>query len=92
MTRSKKRTSGSIGENQVTIPNSFYKIIYCDNKEKMIGFIIPNKKSNNFITNYITTIDSIESITNIDFFSGLDDILEQKLESNVNLMDWDFKR
>jgi endonuclease G len=83
---------GSIGENQVTIPNSFYKIIYCDNKEKMIGFIIPNKKSNNFITDYVTTIDSIESITNIDFFGGLDDTLEQKLESNVNLMDWNFKK
>tara|TARA_B100000513_G_scaffold137469_1_gene62223 strand:- start:1265 stop:2065 length:801 start_codon:yes stop_codon:yes gene_type:complete len=83
---------GTIGNNQVTIPNSFYKIIYCDKKKKMIGFIIPNKKSNNYIDNYVTTIDSIEYITNVDFFSQLDDLLEKELESNLNLLDWNFKK
>ena len=58
----------------------------------MIGFIIPNKKSNNYIDNYVTTIDSIESITNIDFFSQLDDLLEKELESNLNLLNWNFKK
>ena len=83
---------GTIGDNQVTIPNSFYKIIYCNKKEKMIGFIIPNKKSNNYIVNYVATIDSIETLTNIDFFSELDDTLEKKLESNVKLINWNFKK
>ena len=80
-----------IGDNQVTVPNSFYKIVYSNKKKKMIGFIMPNKKSNNHISNYVTTIDSIESITKIDFFSQLDDLLEKELESNVNLFDWNFK-
>ena len=83
---------GTIGNNQVTIPNSFYKIIYCNKKKKMIGFIIPNKKSNNYIDNYVTTIDSIEYKTNVDFFSQLDDLLEKELESNLNLLNWNFKK
>ena len=82
---------GTIGDNQVTIPKSFYKIIYCNQKEKMIGFIIPNKKSNDYLNSYVTTIDYVESITNIDFFSALDDFLEKELESNVNLLAWNFK-
>ena len=57
----------------------------------MIGFIIPNKKSNDYLNSYVTTIDYIESITNIDFFSALDDFLEKELESNVNLLAWNFK-
>lgn len=86
-----KDSLGTIGDNQVTIPKSFYKIIYCNQKEKMIGFIIPNKKSNDYLNSYVTTIDYIESVTNIDFFSSLDDFLEKELESNVNLLAWNFK-
>ena len=82
---------GKIGDNQVTIPKSFYKIIYCNQKEKMIGFIIPNKRSNDYLVTYATTIDYIESITNINFFSELDDFHEKELESNINLLDWNFK-
>ena len=86
-----KDSLGTIGDNKVTIPKSFYKVIYCNQKEKMIGFIIPNKKSNDYLNSYVTTIDYVESITNIDFFSALDDFLEKELESNVNLLAWNFK-
>ena len=57
----------------------------------MIGFVIPNKRSNDYLVTYATTIDYIESITNINFFSELDDFHEKELESNINLLDWNFK-
>ena len=36
----------------------------------------------------MVTVDKIEKITGIDFFSELPDKLENKLESNVNLKNW----
>ena len=81
---------GKIGRNRVTIPYSFYKVIYAPEKNIMIGFLLQNKKQSGKLSSYAVTVDLIEKITGIDFFSELPDKLENKLESNVNLKNWDF--
>lgn len=81
---------GKIGKNKVTIPSLFYKIIYSPDREIMIGFLMPNKKISNNLKSYVVTIDKIESITGIDFFSQLQDNIENKLESNLSVSDWNF--
>ncbi len=80
-------TTKKIGKNEVTVPNSYYKIIY-DNKKQLIGFIMPNEKCPLELEAYTVTVDSIESLTKIDFFKDLDDQLEKQLESKFDLTFW----
>jgi hypothetical protein len=37
---------------------------------------------------FATSIDKIESLTGINFLSGLADDIENKLESNINTLSW----
>ena len=69
-----------IGKNKITVPLEFYKIIYNEQTQKMIAFIIPNEKGTKNLEGYIVSVDSIENITGIDFFPQLTDDLENRLE------------
>ena len=57
----------------------------------MIGFLLPNKSVTNPLSQYVVTVDIIESLTGINFFSGLEDKLENQLEGSINIDSWDFK-
>lgn len=83
----------SIGYNNVSVPDQFFKIIL-DLKEpeiKSIAFLMPNKKSIEPIKNYVVSIDKIEDITGINFFADfLPSELEKQLEEVGNLNKWKF--
>ncbi|MFC2118331.1 DNA/RNA non-specific endonuclease [Bacteroidota bacterium] len=79
----------SIGVSEVTVPGYYYKVIY-NNDDKMIGFILPNEKCDNDLIEYVVSIDSIEELTEIDFFSVLSDDIEYSLESSIQTSEWDF--
>ena len=81
---------GSIGVNKVTIPSIYYKVIYSPEKKNMIGFILSNRVSSSELKSFVVSVDSIESITGIDFFYELPDEIENRLEFKVNLEDWGF--
>ena len=77
--------------NKVTVPGYYYKVIFDPTDEqKMIGFIMPNEKLTNSLVSYVATVDKIEEITGIDFFSQLDDTLEDSLESINHSDKWNF--
>ena len=79
----------NIGENRVSVPEEFYKIIF-DYQEpdiKMIAFLIPNKKATKPLIQYTCSVDYLESICRIDFFPNLEEKLENKLESNKSSRD-----
>jgi endonuclease G len=80
----------NIGDNDVTVPRSFYKSIigFKNNKLKGIGFVMPNQSSNKSIYLYATTIDEIEKLTGIDFFYKLDKKLQEEIESNKDVKKW----
>ena len=80
----------TIGFNQVSVPNRFYKLIYNPKDQKMIAFLMPNKKVTLPLASYIVSVDKIEDLTGIDFYSHLDDDLEEKLESQKSIKEWNF--
>jgi endonuclease G len=80
-----------IGKNSVGVPKFFYKVLLDieDPNRKGIGFLIPNKISTRHLKNYVVSIDSIETLTGIDFFKDLlTDEEEEKLESNTDISKW----
>lgn len=81
------------GIHNISIPYYYYKIIadLTEPEIKMIGFIIPNKKSDIELQNYAVSVDSIEKVTNINFFSTLDDNIEEKLEKEKLIEKWFIK-
>jgi len=83
-------TMKKIGIHNISIPDYFFKIIanLTSPDMKMIGFIIPNKKSNLELMHYAVSVDSIEKITNIDFFPHLSDDIEEKLEKYIQIKEW----
>jgi endonuclease G, mitochondrial len=83
-----------IGKNRVGIPDYFYKIILDadDPERKAIGFLLPNEICTEPLSKYAVTVDSIESLTGIDFFRDFLTVEEQlKLESVFDLKKWNFK-
>lgn len=80
----------TIGNEEVVVPNYFYKIAlnYSNGNYKMIAFLVPNEKSSKPIFDYVVAVDKIESITGIDFFPKLEDKLENNLENNINISSW----
>lgn len=92
----------SIGKNQVSVPEFYYKVILApvykdeedlatpeDSESAMaIGFIIPNQKCDEDFWSYAVSIDDVEKITNIDFFPQLEDSLETQIEADFQIESW----
>ena len=69
----------------VSIPNYFYKIIFVPEVNLMLAFLMPNQKANKGydIFDYQITVDDLEALTGLDFFSELPNKLEDRLESTL---------
>lgn len=76
-----------IGKEEVTVPGYYYKVIYdITPPQKMTAFIMPHIKKPAKYFSYQTSVDEVEKMTGIDFFSVLKDIKEEKLE---RLRNWE---
>jgi endonuclease G len=80
----------SIGREDVSVPEYFYKILLTKDLKKMIGFLVPHKESKSALYEYTVSVDEIEKVTGIDFFPGLEDSLENELEKYANYKKWSF--
>lgn len=80
----------SQGENEVSIPAQFYKIVLdlTGDEKKAIAFLMPNDHCAYPVSGYVTSVDQIEKLTGLDFFSSLDDTEESKLESMNSMDNW----
>ncbi len=80
----------TIGEENVSVPNEFYKIVvdFSNGEYKAVAFIIPNKSSSESFYEYAVSIDEVEAKTGIDFFPQLPDSIENNLESMIDLRAW----
>jgi len=67
-----------------------YKVIFDISPPlfKMIAFIIENKGNNQPLKTFVVTVDQVEKVSGLDFFSELPDIIEDKLERKVNISSW----
>ncbi len=87
-----KNTSTTIGENEVGVPNYFYKVVLdvSPPEYKAIGFIMKHQKGKKELYEYAVSLDEVESFTGIDFFMALPDSTENTLEQTLDLGLWGF--
>ena len=76
----------------ITVPCAFYKIVFKQTKAgvEAIAFMLPNVGSSMSLSQFVVSIDYIESLTGIDFFVNLPDSEEEKFESRVLTNNWQF--
>ena len=87
----------TIGENAVAVPEFYYKVLlaplYADEADKTtpedaesvlaLAFVFPNEKCEEPLDFYETTVDEVEKRTGLDFFSLLEDSVEDEAESQL---------
>jgi endonuclease G len=82
----------SIGNEKVSVPNQFYKIIldYNNGNPKVLAFLMKHEDSNLPLYQFVVSVDEVEALTGIDFFPELDYELEAKIEASRSYSDWKF--
>jgi endonuclease G, mitochondrial len=72
---------------RVPVPSHFYKILFDPTKRQSLSFLIPHRALKTAsLGKFRTSIDQIEKVTGIDFFAGLEDKVEHRIESQVSTM------
>ncbi len=84
----------TIGENEVAIPEYYYKVVldYTEPEIKAIGFILPNEKATQPLEAYAFSIDEVEAFTGIDFYPLLPDDQEEEIEAVFDISRWPFEQ
>lgn len=74
----------------IAIPEGFFKVLLATNVEPMraIAFIYKNQSGQKNMSQQAVSIDSVEEITGLDFFSSLPDEKETPLEKSCNFNAW----
>jgi endonuclease G len=74
----------TIGPGQVAVPSHTYKVILLiqGDSTKMFAAIVPNQENvSGSLEQFSVTVDEVERRSGLDFFSELEDALENELES-----------
>ena len=83
----------TIGANRVTVPQYYYKVIYDTTPpEKMIGFVLPNRGSSADLRTFVVTVDKVEEVTGLDFFSAVPKEKQEQLERTITVENWHWIR
>ncbi|MEO8587844.1 MAG: DNA/RNA non-specific endonuclease [Flavobacteriales bacterium] len=77
-------------KNEVSIPEMFWKVIADLDGEhpQAIAFVMTNKAQEYPPISYAVTVDSVETLTGLDFFPALDDAMETRIEAMREPKDW----
>ena len=79
----------TLGEDKISVPDAFFKVILrLGRKPQALGFIYPNKDCSGGKARYVMSVDEVEKVTGMDFFSSLDDKVENEVERKSNLQLW----
>ncbi len=84
------KTYKTIGRNKVVVPDEFFKVVLARNKGRYqaIGFVYKNMNGYKPMDYFVRTIDEVERLTGYDFFRGLPDKYEEKVEEEADLSQW----
>lgn len=74
--------------NEMSLPEYHYKVIFDEKNARAIGFLMPNKLCEKPLEAYVTPVNEIEEITGLDFFSALEDPLEEEIEKSTHYFPW----
>lgn len=74
-----------IGEHKVAVPDRFFKVVLINNATNPVamGFIFPNAAHHQKLEKYMYSVDAVEKITGLDFFSPLPDSTERRIEAVI---------
>lgn len=76
----------SVENGRVAIPTHMYKIIYAPEINQMLAFIIPNTAINPAeLPRYRVTVDTVESLTGLDFFPEMNYNNQTTLKAQIPL-------
>jgi len=79
----------TVGPHKVVVPERFYKVVLrLGSDPAAIGFIYKNQSAKRGVDGYYCSVDEVEAQTGLDFFSGLKDELEKRVEANGNINKW----
>jgi endonuclease G len=73
------------------VPDAFFKVVLTgveSGHPRAVGFIYKNESGNYKRDKYVNSIDEVERITKLDFFSTLPDRIEERIEATYDLADW----
>ncbi len=83
---------GTVGQNKVVVPDSFFKALLAQNKDGKyvsVAFVFPNEAGDNGLASYAMTVNALEKMTGMDFFYNLDQKVQEKTEDSYDLWtDW----
>ena len=84
---------GTIGQDHVVVPDAFFKavMVHDGKRYQSIAFVMGNDDERYLLKDCKMTVDELEAMTGFDFFPGLDDRIEEKVESKIKLSDWGIK-
>ena len=74
-----------IGDHRVKVPDAFFKVILINHdwKQAALGFYFENKAGERPLSEYLVSVDKLEDMTGLDFFSALPDEIENRLEKEI---------
>jgi endonuclease G len=76
------------GVNKVSIPQQYFKVVADFNKKKAIGFLLPNEAISKSLKMFATDINSIETLTGLNFFNKVPEALQEELEKQSDPTAW----
>lgn len=82
-----------LGKNRVAIPKYFYKVLCMqwNGRYEAVGFLFENRDYDNTpLNSLMIPVDSVEQVTQIDFFPALPDAVENPMEEVVHMEAWSF--
>lgn len=79
-----------IGRCRIAVPEAFYKVLLIpvNGTYQAIAFYFENEAGTKPLETFCRTVDEVEAMTEIDFFSQLEDDVENRIESEINLNFW----
>ena len=82
-------TPVTIGQNNVVVPDLFYKVIYDETPpEKMVAFVFPNTKISGDIWDYATNVVYAEEMSGLTFFPAVSTNKTAILKATFIKEDW----
>lgn len=86
------RLTQTIGRTRVAVPERFFKVVLAPyaNPPRAIGFIMNNGRVRGGVQTAACSVDDVERVTGYDFFSALPDDVEDAVEQQNNLTQWQY--
>lgn len=82
-----------IGRTGVVVPDRYFKVVVAPDAQPPmgIGFMMPNAYVEGGVQQTAMSIDNVEAITGLDFFSALPDSVEADVEAQTSFHQWNVR-